>query len=334
MKRLVFIFSVFFPFSFAAGADSDYFHLPDSEFIAIKKRLEEEHIVSRLLIAYRFNQSERILLRRLEELNPESSHLFYFRGLESYEIGEKRVAFINLSESLRREPEHLAALNLMGLILSEAGRFAEARECFHKALLLSPYNPTVVYNYANALYRLNDFRSALEQIDLAIRYRMNFGDAYHLKGRIKSALGEEEEALGLFATAKKTGINSPQFIRDYILLAESLNRYDLLASLSILLDQHEDIESLRVGAHCNMIFGDYEKAFDRYTKLIRSGHAIEEDRADLIKAGIKMNLTREKIISILAVEREDRKSYSEMIDGLKREESHPVVRDPIVNPAQ
>jgi protein O-GlcNAc transferase len=68
---------------------------------------------------------------------------------------------------LQSKPNHVAALNLLTVLLMSTGRFAEAEPVIAKAISLSPESDVAYYNFGLILKRLNKPTQALQQFNKA-----------------------------------------------------------------------------------------------------------------------------------------------------------------------
>jgi tetratricopeptide (TPR) repeat protein len=95
---------------------------------------------------------------------------------------------------LKAEPANADALNLLGLIAFQAGRFDLSAQLLGRALALLPSNPAVLNNLGNALRqagRLREaadcYRQALERVPDMAEAHNNFGNALQALGRLAEA---------------------------------------------------------------------------------------------------------------------------------------------------
>src|SRR5215467_16076862 len=70
---------------------------------------------------------------------------------------------------LRIEPKHLGAVNLMGVVLTQLGRFTEAEAYFRRALQHRPPSDVTLYNYGIALRAMNRPAEALQCFSEALK---------------------------------------------------------------------------------------------------------------------------------------------------------------------
>jgi len=78
---------------------------------------------------------------------------------------------------LRRDPHNIAALQLLGVIGGQKGRFAEAADWFRKAISYAPRNAELHYNFAQASRNLGDPEGAYGAFSRAIALGADFVEA-------------------------------------------------------------------------------------------------------------------------------------------------------------
>lgn len=79
---------------------------------------------------------------------------------------------------LAQEPDNAAALTLLGQILHDGDRFAEAVDVLHRAVLLEPQNPEALNHYGVALKSVGRLEEAREHITRAVGLNGSLYGAY------------------------------------------------------------------------------------------------------------------------------------------------------------
>jgi protein O-GlcNAc transferase len=95
---------------------------------------------------------------------------------------------------LRTEPNHIAALNLLTVILMGTGRFAEAEPVSAKAISLSPGSDAAYYNFGLILKRLNKPTQALQQFNKALNLNPAVPETWNNRGTVFNDLRQYAEA--------------------------------------------------------------------------------------------------------------------------------------------
>jgi protein O-GlcNAc transferase len=102
---------------------------------------------------------------------------------------------------LRGEPNNVAALNLLTVVLMSTGRFAEAEPVVAKAILLSPGSDAAYYNSGLILKRLNKPRQALQQFSKALSLNPAVSETWNNRGTVFNDLRQYTEATADFDRA-------------------------------------------------------------------------------------------------------------------------------------
>ena len=99
-------------------------------------------------------------------------------GQEHHRAGRLKEAERAYRDVLRRDRENPAALQMLGIIAAQTGRFTTAIDYFSRALVRGPNNGELHYNLAEAYRRVNDSERAYESFERAIALGVNFIEAY------------------------------------------------------------------------------------------------------------------------------------------------------------
>lgn len=104
---------------------------------------------------------------KLNPQNPQAREALAFmygrQGLTQIEQGRLPEAMASLQHALQYHPQDDAALNNLGVVLSQMGRLAEAREAFEAAARANPNNPQAQFNLGVAYLLEGNKEGALEQ---------------------------------------------------------------------------------------------------------------------------------------------------------------------------
>ena len=86
-------------------------------------------------------------------------------------------------------PDHVEALQMMGLIKLATGKPAEALPLVSAAMGASKPAPEILVNYGLVLNALKRHQEALESFDQAIKLKSKFAEAHNNRGAALAALG-------------------------------------------------------------------------------------------------------------------------------------------------
>ncbi|MFZ0498408.1 MAG: tetratricopeptide repeat protein [Steroidobacteraceae bacterium] len=102
---------------------------------------------------------------------------------------------------LEREPAHPAALTLLGAILAQSGRTAEAVKLFERAVAGTPDDPAAHINHGTSLRDLGHHVDALHSYERALAIAPNHVEAHYNRGVTLQRLKQHREALESFDRA-------------------------------------------------------------------------------------------------------------------------------------
>ena len=125
------------------------------------------------------------------------------RGIELQRKRKFFEANVCFQSVLRAEPRHPIALELMGKLISEAGRPKDAIPYFRKALEQRPKDPGYLNNLGYALLLAGDHAAALKQFRKAIVHQPGFVDALCNSGWAHKELNQFRKALAAYEAAYK-----------------------------------------------------------------------------------------------------------------------------------
>lgn len=93
-------------------------------------------------------------------------------------------------EVLRRDPQHCAALNEIGVLAYAGGHVSAARTAYEHAVRWHPANPLARVNLGNLLYEADEFAAARAQFEAALAVRADFAPAHQGLARTLTEQGE------------------------------------------------------------------------------------------------------------------------------------------------
>ncbi len=120
------------------------------------------------------------------------------RALSLVQAGQPEAAHTLCRSLLQRHPSHSGALSLLGIILAQAGRTAEAAEQFARAVAAAPHDVHALNHYGSTLRDLGRHREALGCYERALALRPDFADAHYNRGVTWHFMGEYLEAFGCY----------------------------------------------------------------------------------------------------------------------------------------
>jgi tetratricopeptide (TPR) repeat protein len=153
---------------------------------------------------------------------------YYNIGLILHDRGQISVAVEDFRRAVALRPQHIEALNALGLALSGVGQDDEARTCYESALRHDPTHPGVHTNLGQLLEQRGNAREALEHYEQAIKTDPSFvlglnNLAWILATTPDNALRNGPRALELAERAAHLSNNTDPMVLDTLAAARAEN---------------------------------------------------------------------------------------------------------------
>jgi protein O-GlcNAc transferase len=194
----------------------------------------------------------------------------FHSALSALQVGNLGDA-VRWSEAvLRVEPKHFGALNVMGVVLTKLGRFAEAGTYYRQALQRQPPSDGTLYNYGIVLKLLNRPAEALQRFSEAISINPSVAETWNHRGTTLHDLSRYEEAIADFD--KGVALN-PRYADAFINKGKSLlalGRGDeALAGFERALAINPSLTEAWLGrGHSLGGLGNYQEALSAYDRAL------------------------------------------------------------------
>ena len=116
-------------------------------------------------------------------------------------LSENRIpqAELLLREHLKAFPTDVVAIRMFAEVAGRLRRYHDAENLLARCLELAPGFNAARYNYAMALYRLNKFAPALQQIDMLTTREPRNSGYRNLKAVVLASIGDYQQALEIYA---------------------------------------------------------------------------------------------------------------------------------------
>jgi tetratricopeptide (TPR) repeat protein len=118
-------------------------------------------------------------------------------------LKEETLVIEEAKEALRIMPNCSEAFHLMGKVYLRKGLYQESLENLRATLLLTPRNVEALVNLGTCLKELKDYKSAIQVLKGAIRFKKSYAPAYYELGTIYLSLGKESKPDIYMVKAKK-----------------------------------------------------------------------------------------------------------------------------------
>ena len=121
--------------------------------------------------------------------------------MASFRAGSLKEAERLFRSVLRKEPRHLGALNLIGVVLTQLGDFAGAEKYLRQALEVGAPSDATLYNYGNVLKALKRPAEAVDRFSQAITINSSIAETWNGRGTVFNDLQRHNEAINDFDRA-------------------------------------------------------------------------------------------------------------------------------------
>lgn len=135
---------------------------------------------------------------------------YVHRGRRLSEVRSFAPAVREIDRAIAIYPKHAEGYVQRAIVHKESGDEFKAIEDYNRALDLDPTAPSVHYDLAQALRRVNLADEAIREYDLAIRYDPNMLQAYNNMGVTLRETGRFEEAAAAFRKVTEIAPNYPK----------------------------------------------------------------------------------------------------------------------------
>ena len=174
-----------------------------------------------------------------ETLSQSARNALVTQATELHRKGALQEAETRCLQVLRDEPDHFAALNLLGLIDAQQGRFTEAEELMRRAIAIDARNPDLLLNLGYVLREQGRAEEALAYygqalaIDQAIPLAWyNQGLAFYDLGRFDDAARSFERVLHFWPGYLAAWNNLGASLKELKRYDEALSCHDRVISIN------------------------------------------------------------------------------------------------------
>jgi predicted O-linked N-acetylglucosamine transferase (SPINDLY family) len=117
------------------------------------------------------------------------------RAVSSFQQGRIGEAEHSLKQLLRKEPRHLAALNILAIVLTMSGKYADAERQLQTALKINATSDATFYNYGIVLKALGRPEEALQRFTQAIAINPGNAETWNNRGTVLNELRDYSAAM-------------------------------------------------------------------------------------------------------------------------------------------
>ena len=192
------------------------------------------------------------------------------QGFHHHQSGDLKQAEDFYGQALAFDPENPDGLHLLGLVVNETGRSAEAIGLLERAVRANPANADFANNLGQLYNAAGQPEKAADAYRGALKARPDFPDAHNNLGNALSAAGDTETALTHYREALRLEPNNPR--AEYNLATALLGRGEYMTAsegfrrvLSVAPDYADALNNL---AFCLMEQGVLEEASDHLKRAL------------------------------------------------------------------
>jgi len=115
-------------------------------------------------------------------------------AVKNYLEGRLDIAQELYNQVLKINPNHLGALNNLGLLFKKINLIQKAKDCYEKVIEIDPFHTVAYFNLGNVLAGLEEIQKAKECYEKAIKIDPNYVNAHYNLGNLLKKLGENLKA--------------------------------------------------------------------------------------------------------------------------------------------
>ena len=168
-----------------------------------KNEISPSRVLEQAIELHHLGKLKEAELRYRAILEGQSNHADakHLLGVVLSQQGRNAEAFRLIRAALKIKPSSAAAWSNFGLVLGKLGRIEEALACHDKAIAINPAYAEAFNNRGDALRLLNRPQGALESFDKAIAIKPDYAEAFNNRGNALTVLERQSEALASYDTA-------------------------------------------------------------------------------------------------------------------------------------
>jgi tetratricopeptide (TPR) repeat protein len=125
----------------------------------------------------------------------------FSRGIAAFQSGRLGDAERYFTEVLQHDPKHVAALNLLGILLTHFRRYPEAEQVLQSALNINSNSDVTFYNYGIVLRALKRPSEAVERFSQALAINSTIAETWNNRGTVLNDLRRHVDAISDFNKA-------------------------------------------------------------------------------------------------------------------------------------
>jgi tetratricopeptide (TPR) repeat protein len=136
--------------------------------------------------------------RRVLAIQPDHADALQLVGAVAYQLGRYDIAAESIGRAIKQDRNNPSWHSNLGLALERQGKFEEALASYNSALKLKPDDAEALNNRGNVLRALYRMDQALASYDKALALNRNYADAFNGRGMVLRDMSRFEDALASY----------------------------------------------------------------------------------------------------------------------------------------
>ena len=158
-------------------------------------------------------------LEKIKLLVREIQNLFF--------IKKYNLIIAETQKAIKLYPNYSIFYNLLGLALTQLGKFEDAKLVLNKGYEINPNDLAIINNLANVYKNIFNFKEAERLYNLSISKKENYFNAYVNYGNLKRDLNKFEEAIKLYEKALNINEKVPEIYYSLAMAYQSLGKFEI-----------------------------------------------------------------------------------------------------------
>jgi protein O-GlcNAc transferase len=233
--------------------------------------------------AFKYHQAGNLaeaekLYRQILTKQPQHIDANHLLGVLAHQVGNYAVAISYIQKAIRLNPKNPDFYGNLGEAYRLSGQFGDAIANYQKALQLQPHNGKTHYNLGNALQAQGTIDQAIAHYQTAITLIPNLAQAHHNLGFLLKQKGEIAHAIAAYGQAIRI---NPQYVQAFNSLGNALQESgQIVEALDIYM------QALEIAPSSAELYNDLGNAlqanydFDRAISVYQKAIALKTDFAE------------------------------------------------------
>ena len=139
--------------------------------------------------------------------NNISTEKIFNKAIQYHINNELNLAKKTYKEVIKKNPNHIKALNNLGLLLKKAGEFEKAINCFEKTIKINPGYENAYNNLGLIFFELTKYQKAIDYFKKVIKIKPELFQIYSNIGLAYEKIGDFKKAVSSYLKVPKSDLN-------------------------------------------------------------------------------------------------------------------------------